>query len=140
MSSTANSILGALIAKGSINADFIGNVVATQGTATQWSITADNIWEGDPGLGDPTFDFESLPYSLTVTHGSSSAGGTLSVTITDAAIGAFNGGNDTITVSTPNETSTSTITVATALEDARSHDNTVLHSTRATPPPAPAPR
>jgi hypothetical protein len=126
MSSTANTILGALIAKGHINSDFIGNVSATQDTASTWTINSDLIWEGDPGLGNPSYEFESLPYSVTVTHGSSSAGGTLSVTITDAAIGAFNGGNDTITVSTPNETSTSTITVAGALKTAI-NNNTILH-------------
>jgi hypothetical protein len=123
----SSTILGNIIAKGHINSDFIGNVSATQDSASQWTINSDLIWEGDPGLGNPTYNFEDLPYTLTVTHGSSSAGGTVSVTITDAAIGLVNGGNDTVTVSTPNETTTSAITVATALSTAI-NGNSILHA------------
>src|SRR5271166_5983851 len=111
--STSTSILGQLIAKGHINSDYIGNVSATptppgSADATVWTINSDFIWEGDPGLGNPTFEFESLPYTITITHGGASSGSnTASVIITDAAIGSSgNDGLDTEKVTTGNITST----------------------------------
>ncbi len=128
----SGTVLNQLVTKGSITSIHFATVEATQGTIdpTQWTLTSEDFWLGAGGPGSASaFDFEFVaqPYTLTVTHGSTGAGNSVSVTITDSLISGGNAGAHSETVTFSPTGTSSTTAVATGLAAAINAD-TVLEA------------